>query len=213
LEDIARLNKRHFDGYEWMLNKSLEAAIMEIVQVVMYDTQGGKGRFQIGIDIYQERGGFSGNPMTCYPPEHTFRLGSGNVATALMVGSVPLVKGDMVRPFCIRATTGHSHCSFLEFARMSKQLEPVHILDLNGVFHMTKRCNILSIFKSGLLAGGLRWTQAHVYFGTFFPQTRATRLQDVGTGQTRTLTSTRRYAFRCSLASSSMAIPRSVQRA
>jgi hypothetical protein len=170
LEDVARLNKRHFDGYEWMLNKSLEAAIMEIVQVVVYDTQHGRGRFQIGIDIYQEGGGFSGNPLTCYPLEHTPGLGamgSGNVATALMVGSVPLVQGDMVRPFCIRATTGHPKCSYLDFARMSKKLEPVHILDLNGVFHMSNRCKILSIFKSGPLAGGLHGTRAHVYLLTF----------------------------------------------
>ena len=48
-----------------MLNKSLEAAIMEIVQVIMYDTQHGKGRFQIGIEVYQEGGGFSGSPLTC----------------------------------------------------------------------------------------------------------------------------------------------------
>ena len=89
-------------------------------------------------------------------------LGSGNVATALMAGSVPLATGDMIRPFCIRATTGHSMYSFLDFARMSKQLEPVHILGLNGMFQMTKRCNLLSIFKYGLLVGGLRGTRAHV---------------------------------------------------
>ena len=64
LEDIARLNKRHFGNYDWMLNKSLEAAIMEIVQVVMDDTRFGKGRFQIGVEVYQEGGGFSGNELT-----------------------------------------------------------------------------------------------------------------------------------------------------
>ena len=52
MEDIARLNKRHFGGYDWMLNKSIEAAIMEIVHVVMYVTQHGKGRLQIGIEVY-----------------------------------------------------------------------------------------------------------------------------------------------------------------
>ena len=49
LEDIARLNKRHFGNYGWILNQSLEAAVMEIVQVVMYDTQFGKGRFRLAL--------------------------------------------------------------------------------------------------------------------------------------------------------------------
>ena len=62
LEDIARMVKRHFDDYEWMRHESLEAAIMEIVQVVMHDTQNGKGRFQIGIEVYQEVVGSRGTP-------------------------------------------------------------------------------------------------------------------------------------------------------
>ena len=179
LEDTARLNKRHFGNYEWMLNKSLEAAIMGIVQVVMDDTHHGKGRFQVGVEVYQEGGGFSGNAKTCYSPHHVpgvDLLGSCNVATALVFGSVPLAVGDMIRPFCIRATTGHSMCSFLDFSRMSKLLEPLHILQLCGVFHMTKRCNILSIFKSGLQAGGMRGSRAHVYFGTFLPSDPRNRL-------------------------------------
>ena len=145
---------------------------MEIIEVVMYDTRFGNGSFQIGIEIYQEGCGVSGNPLTCYSQQQTpgqSVLGSGNVAMALMTGSVPLATGDMIRPLCILATTGHSMCSFHDFTRMSKKLEHVRILALNGVFHMTKRCNILSIFKCGLQAGGLRGTRAHVYFGTFLP--------------------------------------------
>jgi hypothetical protein len=150
LEDIARLDKRHFGGCEFLLNKSVESANMEIIQAVICDLQHGKCRFQIGIEVYQEGGGFSGDQTSCYSSQRAaglISLGSGNVATALEVGSMPITKGDQMRPFCIRATTGHSQCSFLNFARMSKELVPEHILEMSGVFHMTKRCNILSIFK------------------------------------------------------------------
>ena len=79
-------------------------------------------------------------------------------------------KDTFVRPYAIRAASGHRSIDILDPNRIAAKVPTGISSYVSGIFHIAEVGNLLSIFQTGLCPGGMkRKKRMDVHFMAFFP--------------------------------------------